>query len=371
MIRIYLDHNATSILDDKAKQVMIDFLGNKTPYNPSSIHTDGRKARNILEDARKKIAVSLNVNLAKDDIRIIFTASGTEANNMVVNSFSNLPLLIGATEHVSLLEPYHPEKSILKTDNEGLIAASYLDDILSKDSKIKLVSIMLANNETGVINDIRTLAEIAHKHKAIFHCDASQAYGKIAVDFIELGVDILTISAHKSGGPLGAAALVIKNNLELKALLKGGKQEIGLRAGTENLLAIIGFAEIAKNIEERINKYSKIRELQIFLEEELTKISPEVMILGSKVRRLPNTSSIRMPNIKNDEQLIKFDLAGISLSAGSACSSGRIATSHVLQAMNLDSKIANEVIRASLGPDTTKDEITTFTKQWNLIFQRG
>ena len=230
---------------------------------------------------------------------------------------------------------------------------------------------MLANNETGVINDIRTLAEIAHKHKAIFHCDASQAYGKIAVDFIELGVDILTISAHKSGGPLGAAALVIKNNLELKALLKGGKQEIGLRAGTENLLAIIGFAEIAKNIEERINKYSKIRELQIFLEEELTKISPEVMILGSKVRRLPNTSSIRMPNIKNDEQLIKFDLAGISLSAGSACSSGRIATSHVLQAMNLDSKIANEVIRASLGPDTTKDEITTFTKQWNLIFQRG
>lgn len=369
MIRIYLDYNATSNLEDSTKQVMINFLKENNIYNPSSIHADGRKARNILEDARKKIASSLNINLIKDDIRIIFTASGTEANNMVIKSFSNIPLFIGATEHISLLEPHHPNKNILRVNDNGLVETKYLDEILSKNNDVKLVSIMLANNETGVINNIKILAEIAHKHNAIFHCDASQAFGKIAIDFRDLGIDILTISAHKAGGPIGAAALVIKNHLELEPLLKGGKQEIGLRAGTENLLAIVGFSESANNIRHRIEKYLQIKELRDFLEKELLKTSPEVMILGSKVSRLPNTSSIRMPNVKNDEQLIKFDLAGISVSAGSACSSGRIATSHVLQAMNLENNIANEIIRVSLGPNTTKEEIIKFINEWNLIFQ--
>ena len=177
----------------------------------------------------------------------------------------------------------------------------------------------------------------------------------------------MTISSHKIGGPLGAAALIAKQQLHLKSLIKGGKQEQGLRAGTENLLAIAGFGLAASQNAAKVKKFGEVKILRDSLEREILAFSPEAIIFGSKAIRLPNTSSIRMPNIKNEEQLIKFDLAGISLSAGAACSSGRISGSHVLKSMGVEDKIANETIRVSLGVNNTIEEINIFIDLWKKI----
>ncbi len=370
MERIYLDHNATSVMSKQVKDFMADFFQNSHPYNPSSIHEDGRKSRGILEKARKQIAESLHINLLKNDIKITFMSSGTEVNNMVINNFQKHNLFIGATEHVSILDCPHPARILVKVDSNGLVCEKHLEKLLSSYDSKKIVSIMLANNETGVINNIKSLVEISHTNGALFHCDCSQAYGKIPLNFNELGADFITISSHKSGGPLGAAALVYKGHIELKPILKGGKQELGLRAGTENLPAIAGFGFSATLINKRVEKNKKIEMLRDFMEEQILKIAPKAIIIGTQAPRLPNTSSIKMPSVKSEEQLIKFDLAGFSVSAGSACSSGRISISHVLQAMEVDENTANETIRISLGPETTREEIERFINQWKKIYNK-
>ena len=370
MERIYLDNNATSIMDPQVAELMIDFLKNSTSHNPSSIHTDGRKARGAMEEARSRVAHSLAIDLYKDDLQIIFTSSGTEANNLVIHNFKHLKLFVSATEHVSIIDGGHPDQTIIPVDNNGLIKPEDLTNLLKSHPGTKLVSIMLANNETGVIQDIKSLSEAAHKEGAIFHCDGSQAFGKIKVAFNDLGCDLLTISSHKCGGPVGAAALIAKKNLKLTSLIKGGKQEQGLRAGTENLLAITGFGLAAQHCNEKIKQFEQISILHNEMEQEILNFAPEAIIYGSKAPRLPNTSSIRMPNVKSEEQLIKFDLAGISISAGSACSSGRIASSHVLKAMHVDEVKANEVIRVSLGLNTTKEQIKRFIELWKEIYKK-
>lgn len=368
MERIYLDYNATSIMDQKVSELMINMLHKSISYNPSSIHYDGRNARVIMEEARQEIAKNLSIDYKKNNTHIIFTSSGTEANNLALNNFKSHILLIGSTEHVSIMDNNHLSQIIIEVNNNGLINSEDLRSLLKENAGPKLVSIMLANNETGVINNIKELSEIAHQEGAVFHCDGSQAFGKIKVDFNDLGCDLLTISSHKCGGPVGAAALIANKNLVLKPSIKGGKQEQGLRAGTENLLAISGFGMAAKYCDEKIRKFNEISALRDFMEQEILKAAPEAIIIGSKAPRLPNTSSIRMPNVKSEEQLIRFDLAGISISAGSACSSGRIASSHVLRAMKIDEKIANEVIRVSLGLKTTKEQIEKFVKLWKEIY---
>lgn len=363
MRRIYLDYNATSIIYHEVADLMIKMLQDPSPINASSIHADGRKARSLLEQARQQIARAIYIDLYKDDIQIIFTSSGSEANNLVIHNFSNIPMFAAATEHVSILESKHNNLTIIPVDQNGIISSNILQEMLTKIKSPKLVSIMLANNETGVIQDIKLLSEVAHKEGAIFHCDASQAFGKIKVDFNDLGCDLMTISSHKSGGPVGAASLIAKKNLNLIPNILGGKQELGLRAGTENILAIRGFglaAEISNN------KYNSTLELKKYLEREI-----EGEIVAASALRLPNTSCIRMKNVKNEEQLIKFDLAGVSVSSGSACSSGRIASSHVLKAMGIKDDVASEIIRVSLGPETTKEEIDIFIKLWKEIYEHG
>lgn len=368
MMRVYLDNNANNILDSEVARWMINFLQDNVSSNPSSIHYNGRQARIILEKARLQVARSIGIIPDKDDLYLIFTASGTEANNLVVHNFQDYKLLVSATEHVSILDLDHKDKEIIKVNSDGIIDYEHLTNLLNSSEKKALVSIMLANNETGVINDIYKISEIVHHAGAKFHCDASQAYGKIPLNFKDLGCDLLTISAHKSGGPVGASALIGHKNLALKPQIKGGKQEYGLRAGTENLLAIGGFGVLAEYIDSKIERFSALTELRNFMEEEIFNIAPEAIFVGKQVNRLPNTSCIRMPNVKSEEQIIRFDLAGFSLSSGSACSSGRIATSHVLQAMGFDEKIANEIIRVSLGPDTKKEEIRRFLDLWKEIY---
>lgn len=353
MRRIYLDYNATSIMYPEVSEHIISLLKENIPLNASSIHQDGRKARSILEQARKKLVKSIG---AEGDIDIIFTASGTEANNLAITNFKNIPMLAGSTEHVSIIEAGHNNIQLIPVDNDGLIDIKYFEQMLNETPGKKFISIMLANNETGVIQDIPTLSKIASANEAIFHCDASQAFGKIPFSFNQLGCDLMTISSHKCGGPLGSAALIAKKNLGLRPLILGGKQELGLRSGTENIIAISGFA-LAGEIS--LNKFNNIQLLRDRLESIIC-----AEINSSKVSRLPNTSSIWMPNVKNEEQLIKFDLAGFSVSAGSACSSGRISTSHVLKAMGINEERANQTIRVSLGPSNTEEEIEKFAKLW-------
>lgn len=366
-MRIYLDYNATSLLDKPVADLLFKLINEKQAYNSSSIHEDGRRARAMLENARKQLAQSLNFDLYKDDIQVIFTASGTEANNLIINSFANINVVIGATEHVSILEAGRENKIIIPVDQNGIINPAELEDILKQYQGKKLVSIMLANNETGVIQDIKILAKIVHDAGGLLHTDASQAFCKIPVDFKELECDFMTISSHKCGGPLGAAALIANKNIQLTPLIKGGKQELGLRAGTENLLAIAGFGMAASLKEEKIKQFAKIQTLRDKLEKELQ----NAVIIAKEVSRLPNTSAIGMLGIKNEEQLIKFDLAGVSISAGAACSSGRIATSHVLKVMGIDEAIAQGVIRVSLGLETTEDEIDRFITLWKEINREG
>jgi cysteine desulfurase len=363
MERIYLDYNATSIIYPQVSDLMIEMLKEYIPRNPSSIHADGRKARGLLERARLQIAKALSIDAYKDDVQIIFTSSGSEANNLAINNFSNIAMFAGATEHVSVLEVGHSNLTIIPVDQNGIINQHIFQEMLQNIQGPKLVSIMLANNETGVIQNIKLLSEIARKEGAIFHCDASQAFGKIKVNFKDLGCDLMTISSHKSGGPVGAAALIAKKEINLRANILGGKQELGLRAGTENILAISGFGLAAEISKDKYNATSSLRD---YFENEIDGES-----IANEALRLPNTSCIRMPNVKNEEQLIKFDLAGISLSSGSACSSGRIANSHVLKAMGIKENIANEIIRVSIGPNTTKQEINEFIKLWKDIYNHG
>lgn len=366
--RIFLDNNATALMDTEVIQLMVDLLQENAPYNASSIHEDGRKARVILENSRQQIAEALGFNTYKDDIQVIFTSSGTEANNLVSYSYRKVPMLVGATEHVSILESDHPNIIKIPVDENGIVTPELLTKLLKLHPGNKIVSVMLANNETGVIQNIKALAEIVHKESAVFHCDASQAFTKIDFNFKDLDCDLLTISSHKCGGPIGAAALIAKKNLNLSNMIRGGKQEQGLRAGTENLIAIAGFGLAAKNKNQKIEKYKAIKVLRDYLEKEILEFST---IIGKNIERLPNTSSIRMPNVKSEEQLIKFDLAGVSVSAGSACSSGRIASSYVLKAMGIEDKIANEVIRVSLGIHNNKAEIEQFINLWKEIYNRG
>lgn len=365
--RIYLDHNSTSMMDENVVKFMVDMIQDKRPYNPSSIHEDGRKSRGMMENAREQIAKALNIDPHKDDLQIIFTSSGTEANNLAINNFKSIPLLIGATEHVSVLDSTHNEMVIIPVDSNGIISEKILSKVLQQYPGKKLVSIMLANNETGVIQDIKALSKIIHDHSGILHCDASQAFCKIEIDFNDLGCDLLTISSHKCGGPLGAAALIAKKSLGLKSFIIGGKQEQGLRSGTENLLSICGFGIAASENKEKIKKFKEIAKLRDEIEIELKNAE----IIGSNAIRLPNTSSIRMKGVKSEEQLIKFDLSGVSISAGSACSSGRIAGSHVLKAMGIEDEKANEVVRVSLGIDNTAEEISRFIALWKDIYNKG
>lgn len=371
MKRIYLDYNSTSLINKSVADLMIEMLQSPIAYNPSSIHGDGRKARAILETARLKVAKSLGINLQQDGLQITFTSSGTEANNIAVNHYSKIPILVGATEHVSILDAGDAknDKILIAVEKNGIIK---LDDFVSKLESLpqgpKFISIMLANNETGVIQNIKELVKIAHQYQGIFHCDASQAFSKIAFNITDLDCDLVTISSHKAGGPVGAAALIHKTKLNLHGQTKGGKQEQGIRAGTENLIAIAGFAEAASKTNETIFLYQQIMNLRNQMEEKILEFCPTAEIIAKDCHRLPNTSLIRMPNVLSEEQLIKFDLAGISLSSGSACSSGRIASSHVLSEMNVDRDVAAEVVRVSMGPTTSIEEIDSFIKLWEEIY---
>lgn len=353
---VYLDYNATAPVRPEVRARMNSLL--ELPYNPSSVHAFGREAKKQMENARVTVATVIGAFPNE----IIFTASGTEANNMALRGFGGKRILVSAIEHSSVLKACDNEQ--IPVDASGVVNLSKLAGMLA-NQPASLVSVMLANNETGVIQPIAEIAALCKKHGALLHCDAVQGLGKIPVDFGLLGADMLTLSAHKCGGPLGAAALVIKQNLAVQPLLRGGGQELGRRAGTENIAAIAGFAEAVERTD--LKQMQALRDWMDDMEKEMA--AEGATIFGTSATRLPNTTCVSMPGVSNEVQLIDFDLREFAVSAGSACSSGRIEPSHVLGAMGAE-EMAKFAIRISGGWRTTKNEIISFAKAWKQTYKR-
>lgn len=361
---IYLDYNATAPLFPSVIEAMAQAMA--SPANPSSAHALGRKAKSQLEQSREVVAdvVSAWPN------EVIFTASGTEANNMILRGFEGRPLLVGATEHTSVQKlAARLGGDVLPVDGHGLIDLEILESKLKSLGVPALVSVMLANNETGIIQPLDQISAIVRRYDGLIHTDAVQALGKIPFDMGTLGVDAMTLCAHKSGGPVGVGALILRNDLAIKPLLIGGGQELNRRASTENVPAIVGFAEAVRVA--RLREWVPQVENWIgALEDSIRRISPGVVIVGADTARLANTACILMPHVPSETQLMSFDLDGVCVSAGSACSSGRIEVSHVLKAMGYSESQAKTAIRISAGWNTTQEDILKCGQSWEKIYSR-
>lgn len=351
----YLDHNATAPVKPAVAEAVRTSLG--ACGNPSSVHSAGRAARRLVEDGRDAVAALAGTRPE----RVVFTAGGTEANNMALRGAGRARVLVGATEHPSVLKGADGVETI-PVLHDGRLDLEALDAALAKSATPALVSVMLANNETGVVHPVAEAAQIAKRHGALVHCDASQAPGRIAFDMASLGADLLTLSAHKLGGPMGAGALVLGPGVEIESILRGGGQERRRRAGTENVPAIAGFGVAAALAQDDLRDAPRLARLRDLLE---TRLSAEgAVIFGSGAPRLPNTSCLSMPGVASDTQVMGFDLAGFAVSSGAACSSGKVEPSHVLAAMGVSDADARTAIRVSLGWSTADAEVEAFIGAW-------
>ena len=358
---VYFDHNATTPVRAEVAEAVAGALA--LTGNASSVHTAGRQARQSVEQAREQIAELVGVSPAQ----IVFTGSGTEANNLVLRGTDCTHVLASEIEHYSVLAAAD-NIELLPVDGDGVIDVAVLKSRLEDLDGSVLVSVMLANNETGVIEPAAEISRIAKEHGALIHTDAIQAAGKIKVDWVELGVDFISLSAHKIGGPQGIGALVMNEDIPLTSLIRGGGQERSRRAGTENVPGIVGFGAAAKLAAENLGKANEIGILRDHLELRVKEIAPDAEVFGESVERLPNTTCLTMPNIASETQVMKFDLTGIMVSAGSACSSGKVQTSHVLKVMGIVEDVASTAIRVSLGHGNTMDEVEHFVSQWREIY---
>ncbi len=339
--------------------------------NASSIHTYGQQGRKIVERARDQVARLMGC----DRNQITFTSGATESNNAVLRHFmEKFPedkILISATEHPSILEfhkRYPDQVKLIPVDENGLVTPEALEQTCKEHGKISLVSVMLCNNESGIIQDIPALAEIAHKHGALFHCDATQIAGCLPIE--ELGADFVTISSHKLGGPQGAGALITKICGQEPVSQLGGGQEKGLRAGTENIAAIAGFGAALEATAKDMARNETLRRWRDDMESALKEISPEIIIHGENVKRCATISFFSLTSIKAQNMLMALDIEGICISNGSACSSGTVKPSAVLKAMGCSDDIASSALRVSMGWATQKSDIDTFLKVWENLIER-
>ncbi|MDA0938670.1 MAG: cysteine desulfurase family protein [Proteobacteria bacterium] len=360
---IYLDHNATSYICEDAYNAMISLL--RLPLNPSSVHHHGRIARHYLEHARQTVREMIGAN---SNFKVIFTASGTEANNLALNGIENRRILISAIEHPSVFKAIK-DADIISVNSDGVVNLEHLENLLiqNKDTKPIFISVILANNETGVIQPIKEVARLAKQYNAILHTDGSQCPSRILINIDDLGIDLITLSSHKIGGPPGVGALVVRDTIDLTPIIKGGGQEYRIRSGTHNVAAIYAFAVACSLANKRIHAFqSHVLELRNYIEAELLDLG--AIIFGyNAMHRLPNTSSIGMNGLQGISQVIYFDNNGISVSAGSACSSGSIGNPYIQTAMGFNLDIANTAIRVSLSDINTKSEIESFIAHWRKL----
>jgi cysteine desulfurase len=369
--RVYLDWNATTPLRPEAREAMAaawDLLG-----NPSSVHAEGRQARRMVEDARASVAAAVGA-LPRN---VVFTSGGTEANALALTPglrrAAGLPverLAVSAIEHASVLAGGQFPLEAISTvgvTRSGLIDLDRLRTTL-EGGPPTLVSVMLANNETGAVQPVKAAAEIVHSAGGLLHVDAIQAFGKIPIVINEMNADLVTLSAHKIGGPKGVGAVVLAEGLSgLAPLLRGGGQERGHRAGTENVAGIAGFGAAARVAIGALEKdVIRLKNLQNRLETGLRQTAG-VILFSDEVRRLPNTTLFTIPGLKAETAVIGFDLAGIAVSSGSACSSGKVQPSHVLKAMGFDREIAQGAVRLSLGWSTSEADVDLALKAWRKL----
>ncbi len=359
---IYMDHNATYPTLPHVIDEMTSIM--KLPCNSSSVHSFGKRAKSLIDKARIELLELLNLD--SDLHRVIFTSTGTESNNLAITGLEYTTFITSSVEHSSVLKAAN--HFTISVDENGVLDLEELDLYLAQHNQTALLSIQIANQETGVLQDIKAIHNVVKKYNCFLHIDASQACGKTPLNLNNSCPDMITVSGHKFGGPLGAAALVLKKTLNLNATIKGGGQEYGMRSGSCNVPAIHGFGVAANIAKKSCYEFAKLEDLRNFIELEIRNICSNAKFPGSKAKRLVNTSNIIMPNLSNQTQVIAFDIAGIAVSAGSACSSGVTDVSHVLTAMGYSKKEASCAIRVSLGLENDMNEAKEFINQWGKLF---
>jgi cysteine desulfurase len=370
--RSYLDYNATAPLREEVREafaVALSLYG-----NPSSVHWEGRAARGAVEAAR--IAVAGLVGARPQDV--IFTSGGTEANALALAAQAGEAwhCYMSAVEHPSVLSGgrfYRETTTVVPVTRDGVIDLGILAKELEKHHLggwRPFVSLMAANNETGAVQPVAETSKIVHEAGGLFHTDAVQAAGRIELDMAAFGADMLSLSAHKIGGPKGVGALVLGTGASVEPLIKGGGQEGRRRAGTENVVGIIGFGVAAELAAADLRNMGAMAKLRDELEKGVLAIAPDAVMLSTGVDRLPNTTCIAVPRAKAETLVIGLDLAGVAVSSGAACSSGKVEASHVLRAMGVPEELAQGAIRVSLGFATKRDDIENFLKAFAELINR-
>jgi cysteine desulfurase len=378
---IYMDNNATTPIHPEVKKAMIDAMG--VFGNPSSLHGPGREARQLVESAREKVASFIGASPEE----VMFVGSGSEANNTILNALTcqrmsctynreGLNKIVTTTiEHPCVLETSKclQEKGVdvsyLEVDMHGKIDIEQLKDVITDNTG--LVSVMMANNEIGTIQDIKTIAEIVHQQGALFHTDAVQAVGKIPVIVQELGVDFLTLSGHKIYGPKGIGALYVRKGAPFCPLIRGGHQERGRRAGTENTLGIIGLGKaIEMRSQEMEAEEKRLLELKATLKKGIKERIPDVQFIGHPTDCLPGTLNASFDGAEGEAIILYLDLEGIAVSTGSACASGSLDPSHVILATGLPAECAHGSIRISMGRENTMEEVEEMIDILPLVIEK-
>ena len=371
MSRTYLDYNATAPLRAEAREALVAALD---IGNPSSVHEEGRKARALVETARADVAALVSAPAET----VIFTSGGTEACNLALG-LRQAPageikrLLVSAIEHSAVLAA--AEESVLPVEllpvtADGMVDMAALDAAL-QDETPALVCVMLANNETGTIQPIAEIAAKTRAHGSLLFCDAVQAAGKMPIDIFALGVDALSLSGHKLGAPMGIGALVTRPAVVVPPQLLGGGQELGRRAGSENISGIAAFAAAAKAAMRDLNDFANLAELRDDMEAALLAVQPQTEIFGKHADRLANTSCFALGGLNSETLVMALDLAGVAVSAGSACSSGKVSRSHVLAAMQAETHISKGVLRVSLGWQSNREDTEKLVDEWSKLAGRA
>ena len=368
-MHVYFDNNATVQPSQNVIEAMMEVL--QRPLNASSIHANGREARRIIEKTREKLRNTLSI---PQEYRIIFTSSGTEANNTVIESArtEGYQIYASAIEHLSVMAM--KPKYLLPVNQDGELCLDSLSKICQNNETSKaILSVMLANNETGVIQPITEVKKITDEQAILLHVDAVQGPGKINFKIDELGADVVTISGHKFGGPQGIGCIIYNTNtFKIIPLVMGGGQEYGLRSGTENIAAIHGLGIACNELENRTAKmHNEIKVIRDFIEKELITACPDAVIFGKNAQnRLPNTTSIMMSGVKSEVQVAYFDANGFAVSAGSACSASRVENPYVQTAMGYSYDEGSCALRISLGIDNTFEEANRFINKWVELYKR-
>lgn len=360
---VYLDYNATAPVRPAALRAVTGALA--VTGNPSSVHGFGRGARRLVEDARERIAAWAGAASAA----VVFTSGGTEANALALRGWGRRRIVASAVEHPSVLAA--GVDAMIPVDDRGIIDLAALDRLLTEDSEPAVVAVMLANNETGVIQPVAEAARVAKARGAVVHCDAVQAAGRLPLSMAALGVHSLAVSGHKLGGPQGTGALLLADaEAEVKPLLAGGGQEKRRRAGTENVPGIAGFAAAVAELEDPDGERIRLAGLRDRLEAAARDLLPTVVIFGRDAPRLSNTTCLAVPGVAAQTMVMALDLAGVAVSAGSACSSGKVAPSHVLSAMG-QGALAGSAIRVSLGWASSERDVDRFIEAFGSLMRRS